>query len=175
MFRKFAVTAGFALLSSSFAMADQMGPNGDKFYEEAARFENACSQDPCRNPYRKILVYNQKTRANALSIPVRDGLKAVAHDQAQVWGDTILEGDYVASGRTRLDIVYAFYKKDKLVGYKIQYSEKSWFTGSCDFDGKRASLKKCSEGRIVEVSFVSPDLKTYFSDEEKYADFSLID
>ena len=159
-------------MTSSIAIADQMGPGGDKFYEEAAHFENACATDQCQGSYSKKVIYDQDQRINAITPKARTTLKAVAVDQAQVWGDTILEGDYYASGRTRLDRVVAYYKADALVGYKIQYSEKAWYTGDCQFNGKRDSLKSCQEGRIVEGSYVSPDTETYFSDEERYAEFT---
>jgi hypothetical protein len=168
------VITSFAMftLTSGIALADQMGPDGDKFYEEAAHFENACMSGQCQGEYSKKTVYNQKQKLNQLPAGERDALKAVAVDQAQIWGDTILEGDYFATGRTRLDEVVAYYKKEKLVGYKIQYSEKAWYTGDCNFNGKRSSLEGCREGRILEGSYVSPDKKTYFSDEERYAEFT---
>jgi hypothetical protein len=159
-------------LTSAIALADQMGPDGDKFYEAAAHFENACMNGPCQGDYTKKLIYDQKRKFNKLSEKEQARMKSVAVDQAQVWGDTILEGDYFASGRVRLDQVVAFYKADELVGYKIQYSEKAWYTGECQFNGKRETLKDCQEGRIVEGSYVSPDTQTYFSDEERSAKFS---
>jgi hypothetical protein len=149
-----------------------MGPNGDKFYEEAAHFENACMSGQCQGPYTKKLVYDQRRNINKLEAKEQAQMKVVAVDQAQAWGDTILEGDYFASGRTRLDQVVAFYKDNDLVGYKIQYSEKAWYTGDCQFTGKRDSLKSCQEGRIYEGSYVSADTLTYFSDEDRSAEFS---
>lgn len=173
MFSKFFRTSLVVFtMTSSIALADQMGPDGDKFYEEAAHFENACAKTPCQGEYSKKVVYDQDLRINDITTKERSLLKSVAVDQAQVWGDTILEGDYYATGRTRLDRVVAYYKAEALVGYKIQYSEKAWYTGDCQFDGKRESLKACQEGRIVEGSYVSPDSKTYFSDEERYAEFN---
>ncbi|MNJ91320.1 hypothetical protein D3C87_89710 [compost metagenome] len=171
---KFAMTAILTLFVSSMALADEMGPNGDKFYEDAARFETACQTDPCKTPYSRQLVYNQKTKANKMTPEITQRLRAVAFDQAQTWGDTILGGDYYAAGRTRLDEVVAYYKKDKLIGYKIRYSEKAWYTADCGFDGTRNSLKECKTGRIIEGSYVSADTLTYFSDEEKYAEFSFL-
>ena len=41
MLSKFNFFAVLFLLSSSGAWADQMGPNGDRFYEEAARLRDA--------------------------------------------------------------------------------------------------------------------------------------
>ncbi len=166
---KFAVFALLFIGATSFA--DEMGPNGDKFYEEAARFENACSQVECAAPYSRKVVYSQGHRS-ATTPESTKRLKAIAFDQAQIWGDTILEGDYHSAGRTRLDEVVAYYKNDAIIGYKIKYSEKAWYIGSCDYDGSQESLKSCEEGRIVEGSYVSADTLTYFSDEEKYASFT---
>lgn len=166
------LAAVLGILTSSLAFADKMGPNGDKFYEAAAKFENACPQGVCKAPYSLVLVYNQSTSLNKLEIETRDSLKKIAVEQAQAWGDDTLEGDYFAAGRTRLDKVVAYYRGKNLVGYKIQYSEKAWYVGDCKFDGTRESLKKCKEGRIGEGSYVSPDHLTYFSDEERHAEFS---
>ena len=162
-------------LASATAFADKMGPRGDKFYEEAAHFENACAQKSvCRAPYSNSNLYDQKARFDQIAPSVKDSLKAVAEDQSQVWGDTILEGDYIVSGRTRLDSVVAYFKDNRLVGYKIRYSQKAWYVGECNYDGTRESLKNCKEGRIVEGSYVSGDVQTYFTDEEKHADFSFL-
>lgn len=159
---------------ASLASADEMGPNGDKFYEEAAHFANACVSDTCKAPYSIQTVYSQKSRRSKLDAQMTEAFKKVAFDQAQIWGDTILEGDYHASGRTRLDVVKAIYKGDQVVGYKIRYSEKAWYTGQCEFDGRsKETLKNCKLGRISEESYVSTDLRTYFSDEDKLADFSV--
>lgn len=168
---KFFITALITLVSS-FALADKMGTDGDKFYEEAAHFTNACAEEPCKAPYNSAVLYNQKSKLNKLEAQVRADLKSIAVEQAQVWGDTILEGDYAAAGNTRLDLVTGYYKNNVLVGYKIQYSEKAWFTGECHYTGTRESLKGCKEGRIQETSYVSEDRGTYFTDESRQADFA---
>lgn len=171
MSAKIMMAAVLGLFVSSAALADQMGPNGDKFYEAAAHFANACAEEPCKTPYTNATVYNQKSRLNKLTADQTATLKKVAWEQAQIWGDTILEGDVTAAGRTRLDMVVAYYKDNTLAGYKIQYSEKAWDTSTCNYDGTQKSLKDCKEGRIQEMSYVSPDMQTYFSDEDKHADF----
>ncbi len=163
------------LMSPNLSWADKMGPNGDKFYEAAARFEGACGQQTeCRPPFSRKVLYSQKSRVNKLSDSVRVDLKAVVDYQTQIWGDTILEGDYVASGRPRLDEVIAYYRDSELQGYKMRYSEKAWYTGECAYNGTRASLANCKEGRIAETSYVSPDMETFFSDEEQFAQFLMI-
>lgn len=161
------------LFSASLAFADQMGPNGDKFYDEAAHFANACSNGECKAPYSISLVYNQKSRLNKMDAAHLQILRKIAFDQAQVWGDTILEGEFVSAGRTRLDTVVAYFKNERLVGFKIRYSEKAWDTSDCSYDGKQASLKDCKLGRIFEESYVAPDYATFFTDEDRQADFSL--
>ncbi|MGZ3770901.1 MAG: hypothetical protein ACXVCP_10010 [Bdellovibrio sp.] len=172
MFSK--ISLGLALLTLcafSSAYADQMGFNGDKFYEEAGHFVHACKEVPCIAPYHMALVLDQANNIDQIPVDIKLQLQRVAHIQAQIWGDTILEGDYHAQGPTRLDKVQAFYKDNEVVGYKIQYSEKAWYTGECEFNGNVASLAECKEGRIMEESFVSSDMKTFFSDEENYAAF----
>lgn len=171
---KFLIAAVLGVWTPVLSLADQMGPQGDKFYEEAAHFENACKNAPtCKAPYRRQVVYSVTEGKNKISQDLQKSLQKIAFEQAQIWGDTILEGDYVADGNTRLDEVTAYYKSNKIVGYKIQYSEKAWYTGDCNYDGKQESLKECRQGRISEVSYVSPDLMTYFSDEERYAQFAM--
>lgn len=172
MTMKIMLAAVLGIMTSSLALADKMGPNGDKFYEAAAKFENSCPQGVCKTPYSLQLVYNQSTSYNKMEAAISDSIKSIATDQANGWGDTVFDGNYHVSGRTRLDSVVAYYKGKNLVGYKIQYSEKAWYLDDCKFDGTRESLKGCKEGRIVEGSYVSPDQLTYFSDEERHAEFS---
>ena len=169
---KFMLAAVLGIMTSSLALADKMGPNGDKFYEAAAKFENACPQGDCKAPYTSQVVYSQSTRFNKLDAATTATIRKIAVDQAHDWGDATLDGEYQAAGRTRLDQAVAYYKGKNLVGYKIQYSEKAWAVGDCNFDGTMASLKGCREGRVVEGSYVSSDLLTYFSDEERHAEFS---
>ncbi|WP_413582789.1 hypothetical protein [Bdellovibrio sp. HCB288] len=171
MFSK-SILAAVLVLSATPAFADHMGPNGDKFYDEAAHFTAACNQTACRAPYSAAVVYSQTPRVNRLEQNSAEALRTVTSYQAQIWSDTILGGDYYAAGRTRMDSVVAYFKKDRLVGYKIRYSEKAWNTSNCAFNGKRDSLKGCQEGRISEESYVSPDFQTFFTDEERQADFS---
>lgn len=172
---KFISAVILSLFISQLTQADEMGPQGDKFYEEAGHFFSACSESPCKAPYSAIILFNQQSRLNKLSAAQKEGLQKVAWEQAQIWGDTILEGDYVSAGRTRLDLVTGYYKENVLVGYKIQYSEKAWYTGECDYDGTQAKLKGCPLGRIAESSFVSADLRTFFTVEEKQANFEALD
>lgn len=156
---------------SSLSFADGMGPHGDKFYEEAGHFAYACKEEPCKAPYSQVLVYDRQENLNQLSSETQTLLRQITFRQAQIWGDTILEGDYFAEGHTRLDKVIAFFKDNVLVGYKIQYSEKAWYTGDCNYNDTKSSLQNCQEGRIAEESYVAPDAQTYFSDEEHYAAF----
>ena len=158
---------------SSMAFADNMGQNGDKFYEEAAHFENACKQMTCAAPYSKVVLLSA-TGVNKLDKLAMTRLSEIALDQAQIWGDTILEGDYYADGQTQLDGVTAIYKNNDLIGYKIAYSEKAWYTGQCEFNGHAETLVSCQEGRIHEETYVSGDTQTYFGDEDKRAQFSFL-
>ena len=99
-------------------------------------------------------------------------LNKLAFSQAQIWGDTILEGDFTADGRTQLDSIMVIYQQGRVIGYAITYSEKAWYTGKCAYIPRNfASLASCQEGRIVEQSFVTANMDDIARDENQFADF----
>lgn len=152
--------------------ADAEGPGADSFYNTIKAYREACAPD-CQTPFKNEDAFNVSMPGQSiLSSDVQTLLETISLDQADIWADTILEGDYVADGRTRLDKVTLLYQEDHIIGYKITYSEQAWYTGECDFAYNiKESLKDCPEGRIVESSFVSLDFKTYFRDEKQLAEF----
>jgi len=165
--------ATFAILSiAGMAHADASGPNAKNFEKEIDAYQKAC-KTVCTSPFNEVDVYDIRQPKNT---PLDDGtqakLKQIALEQAQIWGDTILEGDYYSEGNTQVDHVSAIYDKGQFAGYKIIYSERAWYTGECNFSpDKLDTLKACSEGRIHEASFVSPDFQTYFRDDSDLANF----
>lgn len=141
------------------------------FQSEMSRLSDACSEQDCEKPYSKKEVYRHDD-----NLQIDAGLKIVfqriAFRQAQIWGDTILEGDYAAEGNTRLDKVVKLYKNSEPIGFLISYSEKAWDTASCLYDGIHDStLLGCTEGRIYESSYVSPSFRDYFYDSKTMAVF----
>lgn len=153
--------------------ADAKGPGADVFYSLIETYRQACVHG-CTDPFTNEDAFDvEQPGQSRLAAEVETNLKFVAYAQAQIWADTILEGDYYAEGNTRLDTVIALYKNHEFIGYKIVYSERAWYTGECNFDGAdESALLDCQEGRIHESTFVSPDFKTYFRDEDALADFS---
>lgn len=104
--------------------------------------------------------------------PLYKALFAAAFDQAQIWGDTILEGDYAADGKVKLDSIMVIKRGAKVLGYAITYSERAWYVGECTYvRNNPSSLSSCEEGRIQETSFVSDDLKQVEVDQNQFADF----
>lgn len=173
MILRISLAALIGILSSAVAIADQNGPNGDQFYEEVIKYEGFCKdEENCQGEFQNEVVYSLRDQLNKIGFSNTEALKKISLEQAQIWGDTILEGDYVADGQTRLDHALALYKNRELIGYKIQYSEKAWYVGNCDYDGHEDSLVDCDAGRIIEVSYVSADLQTFFVDEEHTATFA---
>lgn len=104
---------------------------------------------------------------------IRPQIEVASTEQAQVWGDTILEGDYVSDGHTQVDQVVALYKDNVLQNYKFTYSEKAWMISDCDYNiALPESLKSCVSGRIIESSYSSPDFKKIDRDVTEYAQFT---
>ena len=97
--------------------------------------------------------------------PVRERMLMIARDQAEIWGDTILEGDYETDGVIRLDLIEAVTRGADIVAYRITYSARAWDTSTCVYiSGRPETLAGCVEGRIVESSYVTPTLDRWVSD-----------
>jgi hypothetical protein len=129
-----------------------------------------CPNDSCHSPYKREVIY-QGTDLS-LDNPVIKRLKAIAVDQAQIWADTILEGDYATDYKTRLDKAVAVFEGPVLVAYYITYSEGAWDTATCKYDGiNDSTLSGCKAGRIVESVYLSPDFSDYHFVEDDYAHF----
>jgi len=152
--------------------ADAKGPGADGFYDLIETYRQACAPT-CMAPFTNESAFDiEQPGQSNLATDVEATLKTVATSQAQIWADTILEGDFYAEGNTRLDSVIGLFRNNEFIGYKIVYSERAWYTGECSFDGQNeADLIDCKEGRIHESTFVSPDFKTFFRDEDGLADF----
>ncbi|RYZ82346.1 MAG: hypothetical protein EOP06_21855 [Proteobacteria bacterium] len=164
--------APLILFVGAFAFADAKGANSAQFKARIAAFEKSCTLD-CRKTFSQSLGFAAQEQSVAeLSEQLSSHLKAVSDEQVQVWGDTILEGDYISEGETHLDRVIAITENGALIGYRITYSAPAWYIGECSFSPRNPeSLKACQDGRIEESSYVSPDMQSYFRDESDFADF----
>jgi hypothetical protein len=83
----------------------------------------------------------------------------IAFDLNQLWGDTILEGDYEVTGEMHLEILSGVFINGKLSGFRIQYSQPA------------KDLLKDQTGKITEKGFVSLNLTEAFVDEFSMAKF----
>jgi hypothetical protein len=167
--RKKIVYWGLIILTSSVSDAAQN--KRLKFEAEAVQFTSFCSDEKCVKPFEKKLIYNFVSSIK-IDVAFEKILFNIAKKQAQIWGDTILEGDFAAAGSTRLDRAYALFKNKQLFGYLITYSEKAWNTSNCSYDGiNDATLSGCTEGRISESVYVSADYTDYFIDDKMFAEF----
>lgn len=168
---KSATIAAFLLLFSPIAFGDQMGPQGDKFYEEAARLENACQQALCRNGYSQQITYSYSQNTKAISDKDLSRLKNIARFQASLWDPSFFELNLQFGQRVFLYEVLTLFKKNEIIGYKIKYSLKAWDLDTCDETVSGDLLENCKSGRISEGSYVSADFHTFFSDEERSVNF----
>lgn len=168
----FALSLLFTFVSLS-AHADHRFVGSRKFAALIEKYQAACTTSPCQKPFREALLYKDGTDvASMLSASELATLKKVAFEQAQIWADTILEGDYVADGETRLMEVIGIFRSNELVAYKIRYAERAWDISTCDYDYENPeTLQQCTEGFIRETSFVSPDFKNYVRNHDDIANF----
>lgn len=154
-------TLGFA----NYNYADVPGTQLKELREEIEILNRACARGTCKAPFQRLELIE-------LNPPQMAQFQEIATDLAQVWGDTILEGDYYADGNTRIDSILALYKDDKVFAYRIHYFERAWYLANCDFKSQNLeSLRSCDEGRITESTYVSADFKTFFRDPSHFVDF----
>lgn len=164
-FLALALSLGFSLPAT--AQADQMGPGA----REWASALKASIRAP--GPLSKVRIEPvDLTNYSGASIDAytRGKLEDIANEQVQIWADTILEGDYVADTRVRLDRVDRIFVDGEFVGYRIEYSTAAWDTANCDAT-MAGSDEDCIRGRIREATFVSPDLSFWFRDDKHLAEF----
>lgn len=155
----------FSFTSAAYATAHSK-PNS--FDHAALEFSEHC-RPQCEHPFR---VEQQNLNDENFSESLKQTLSKIAEDQSQIWGDTILEGDYFADGPTYLQSVEALYKEGTFIGYRIFYYSKAWETLDCTFNGNtHEGLESCKPGIIREASFVSPDFQSAVTDDGNFATF----
>ena len=156
----------FAFVAAPMALADESGPDELQFRKVVEKLE----KNGLQSFHVQVVYERSQWSASALDL---ETLQKIAQSQAQIWADTILEGDYEADGQTVLDRVEEVHFKGRFVAYRITYSEKAWYIGSCDYDYEdKQKLASCTEGRISEASFVSPSLTSWTRDSNAYAEFA---
>lgn len=104
-----------------------------------------------------------------LEVAVLKQLSEIAFAQAQIWGDTILEGDYSADRKIELDSVELVHFGGAPIAWRITYSAAAFETSDCT--PSQGSMAGCTPGRIVEASYVSSALDAWVRDETRFAEF----
>lgn len=136
---------------------------------DLSRVLDACRGLECQAPYEMELIWkNGETSSSDL----QEKLNRLAFDLAQIWGDTILEGDLVSAADLQLDWIRAIKAEGVIVAYAISYSETAWDTMTCPYDpADSRSLVGCQQGLIREGVFVSPDLSSLEPDPAQMVRF----
>lgn len=106
--------------------------------------------------------------SNLVAPQARIRLEEISFDQAQIWADTILEGEYLAESEVRVDAIEIARAGEQFLGYRITYSSVAYETMDCD---SSRHLEACVAGRIVESTFVSPNLESWIRDDRHFAEF----
>jgi hypothetical protein len=91
------------------------------------------------------------------------------------WPDTILEGPYVANFNVKISEIEALFKASTgvLLGYKITYEDKAWYTDTCNYSPKHPeTLKSCETGVLSESLFVSIETNEAFHNPYETVEFS---
>lgn len=146
------------ILTLSLTATAEESPVERKLKDLISQVNLACSNDVCSQGFSWERAY-EAPALNKLQPDLLSALHEKAADLAQIWGDTILEGDYAADGETQLEKVDVLRLDDQVMAYRIQYSERGW------------DLAQGLEGRIRESAWTLPDLETSGSEEHQLVVF----
>lgn len=100
----------------------------------------------------------------------------VAQEKSDIWGDTILEGDYVQLEDAILDLksVQGILVKGKLVGFSAFVTAVSAYSGECYDDEDEAKFEACLQnfkGEISEKFIVNKkgeEIEEYFDEGAQF-------
>ena len=167
-----AIVLGSAVVLSNptSAHADQVGPNYRPWVSALKQASRAGQLN-----FIAVDMTGGNVGGPTISPSTLQVLHRVAFEQAQIWGDTILEGDYLAANEILLDGVELVQVGTQILGYRITYSAAAVETTACAPSESYAQAleNRCARGRILESSFVSLDLTSWTRDETRYASFEL--
>ena len=158
----------------SFLAQAQFSQGSQRARQVANAFKTSGCMDKanglCQNGH-KVQTY-AGTQLQQLPLAMQQALHEIAHHQSQIWGDTILEGDFFADGKVQIQKVKILSQQNRTVGFQITYFEKAWYTGDCTYHHNRPeTLKACRPGHIFEASFVTSDATEAQVDENQFAKF----
>lgn len=106
-----------------------------------------------------------------------------AEYEANVWYDTILEGDYQLDSDAKLELttVQKYFSNNKFIAYRISFARGAYETGACETEWeyetddeeayKKYLAENCQYGRIVGAAYVSPGFEMQFRDDDAIEDF----
>lgn len=165
----------FSILFCAIALSPKLAmatPALERFEKDAFEYIDACEQSCPVGTSEESIFENGRVLNKAATPRVVEKLKAVAIEQAYIWGDTILGGDFHADGETKLQKIALITKDGKPFAYRIWYFENAWDTSECEFDGiNDNSLATCTPGIILESSIVALNLKYAITDYNNAANF----
>ncbi|MFN7823982.1 MAG: hypothetical protein ACK5P6_01325 [Pseudobdellovibrionaceae bacterium] len=149
----FHILFALCLMTTSFAFA-----NPRDFKADVRRSQKECPRLNCAQGKLHLETLSVSEFRN-LPLEEREKLREVAFDLAQIWGDTILEGDFEANHQIKLDAVEYVVEGSTIVGYRLTYSASA------------KDLSSGREGRIVESGFVHKSFRGPFQDHHSLAIF----
>lgn len=158
-----------SLAGDNFAQAS----NSKKtFWSDLAATQKICPELNCPSGLLKKHEITQYQWRN-LSIDIRKRLSQTARQIVnEIWPDTVLEGDFVIRGTTRLEEVQFVMKGLEKVGFWIFYSIKAWDVSNCGYDPiENPSFEGCELGRLYEAAYVSFAVDAYLVDASQKAFF----
>jgi hypothetical protein len=141
-----------------------------QFERTIEQLHKQCPQLNCQNTLQVQTIFqNQQFYVNQFPVKYLQILNQRAKELVQVWGDTILESDYIVNGKIRIDLIQAVYHNRQLITFKIVYSMQGFDLTQCPTNAR--TQQQCKPGRIYEGSFISANFEHAVIDKNQVAKF----
>lgn len=147
----------------------------DTFWKDVEIGQSNCPDLNCElSPVKKQAISSYQWRQ--IDLQTRNKLRSIARYMVNsYWPDTVLEGDLIIKGHTRLDQTYFVTKNEEVVGYWVVYSVRAWDVSTCNYDPiEYPSVEGCLEGRISEAAFIEVSLQSSRVDDHFSATFEAL-
>jgi hypothetical protein len=172
---------GMVALTSAFGLAQEIQAQDvtmsshTSFRRQIDAAQKECADLHCaKSPILAQVL--SKGEINLMQKPSEAKLTQLCERMAEAeWPDTILEGPYVANFNVKISQIEALFTASTgvLLGYKITYEDKAWYTDSCDYNPKHPeTLKSCEMGVLTESLFVSVETEEAFHNPYESVEFS---
>lgn len=113
-------------------------------------------------------------QATGFSAQELSQIYSIIDGSMDIWSDTVLEGEFETQFKdVKMELAESIISDaGALLGYRVRFSVQAWDTSTCrgdNYDSKKPeTMLGCTQGRLKQIIYITPDLKDYEVSDEKF-------